>query len=52
MTGFWFGLAIGICGGGALGWLCKDWIMVKYKGTAKFVGDLEDQVRSLKARLR
>jgi len=51
MTGFWIGLAVGIGGGGALIWFGREPATRWWKGAEKFVGDLEDQVRSLKARL-
>ena len=37
---------------GALIWFCKDPVTRWYKGAENFVGDLEDQVRALKARLK
>lgn len=43
---------LGFVAGGALIWFCKDWILRKYKGAERFVGDLEDQVRDLRRRLR
>lgn len=52
MSHFWIGVAVGGAGFGALIWFCKDWIMRKYKGAERFVGDLEDQVRDLRQRLR
>ena len=51
-TGLWIGIGIGGAGFGALAWLCKEPLTRWYKGAERFVGDLEDQVRSLKARLR
>jgi hypothetical protein len=52
MTAWMVSGVLGFVSGGALIWFAKDSIMRKYKGAERFVMDLEDQVRSLKARLR
>ena len=52
MTTWMISGTLGFVAGGALIWFCKDWIMIKYKGAENFVGDLDDQVRALKARLK
>jgi hypothetical protein len=52
MTAWIISGALGFLSGGALIWLSKDSIMRKYKGAERFAMDLEDQIRSLKARLK
>lgn len=39
-------------GGGALIWFCKDPVTKWYKGAEDFVGEVGDQARSLKDRLK
>jgi phosphate/sulfate permease len=43
---------LGFVSGGALVWFSKDWIVLRYKKAEDFAGELEDQARSLRARLR
>jgi len=43
---------LGFVAGGALIWFAKDPVTRWYKGAERFIGDLEDQVRSLRQRLR
>lgn len=52
MTVWMISGTLGFLAGGALIWFCKDWIMSKYKGAENFVGDLEDQARALRQRLK
>ena len=52
MTAWVISGVLGFIAGGVLIWFCKDSILRKYKGAERFVMDLEDQVRSLKARLK
>ena len=42
---------LGFVAGGALIWVCKEPVTRWYKGAENYVGELEDQVRTLKARL-
>lgn len=44
--------ALGFVSGGALIWFCKDPVTRWYKGAEDFVGDVGDQARSLKDRLK
>lgn len=43
---------LGFIAGAAVVWFFKDPILRWYKGAEKFVGDLEDQARALRQRLR
>lgn len=49
---FVLGSILGFVAGGALIWFCKEPVTKWYKGAEDFIGDLEEQVRSLKARLK
>lgn len=52
MTTWMISGTLSFIAGGALIWFCKEPIMRWYKGAEDYVGELEDQVRSLKARLK
>ncbi len=52
MTTWMISGTLGFLTGGALIWFCKDAIMRIYKGSEQFIGDLEDQVRDLRQRLK
>ena len=52
MTTWMISGTLGFVAGGALIWFCKEPVTRWYKGAENYVGELEDQVRSLKARLR
>ena len=43
---------LGFAAGAAVVWFAREPVTRWYKGAENFVGDLEDQVRSLKARLK
>jgi hypothetical protein len=52
MTTWMISGTLGFIAGGALIWFAREPVTRWYKGAENFVGDLEDQVRSLKARLK
>lgn len=52
MTVWMISGTLGFVAGGALIWFCKDWIMLRYKKAEDFAGQLEDQARALRQRLR
>jgi hypothetical protein len=52
MTEWMISGILGFITGGAFIWFCKEPAMRFWKGTERFVGELEDQVRSLRQRLR
>jgi hypothetical protein len=52
MTAWVISGILGFLAGGGLIWFCKDPVTRWYKGAENFVGDLEDQVRALRQRLK
>ena len=52
MTTWMVSGTIGFVVGGAVVWFFREPVTRWYKGAENFIGDLEDQVRSLKARLK
>lgn len=52
MTTWMISGTLGFLSGGMLIWFCKDPLTRWYKGAEDFVGDVGDQARSLKDRLK
>lgn len=52
MTTWMISGTLGFVAGGALIWFCREPLTRWWKGAERFVGDLEDQVKALKERLR
>ena len=49
---FWYGLAIGLGGGGAIVWLFKDWIMKTILGGQSFALSLRDKAKKIEQALK
>ncbi len=43
--------ALSFVGGGALIWFCKEPILLWYKGAEDRIGDLNDRIKAIKAKL-
>lgn len=52
MTTWMISGVLGFVSGGALIWFCKDTILRWYKGAEDFAGQLDDQARALRQRLK
>ena len=48
---FWLGLAIGIAGGGFVAWKYRDPLLLWYKGAEDRIGELNDQIKSIKSKI-
>ncbi|WP_165435468.1 hypothetical protein [Bradyrhizobium sp. Leo121] len=46
-----FEFALGFAAGGALIWFCKDKVLLWYKGAEDRIGQLNDQIEKLKAKI-
>lgn len=47
-NGFWTGLGLGMCGGGAIIWLFKDTVQKWVLGVEGFAAKLQNTINSLK----
>ena len=48
---FWLGLALGVAGGGALIWFCKEPVTLWYKGAEDYIGGLNDKIKAIKSKI-